>query len=71
MDLSYAHGMLRVLQLTDRRFETPEWQHRVALAAMREPWGRRVSRRLSPLRRSARGTVTVASQVAVPQREGC
>jgi hypothetical protein len=70
MDPSHAsYALVIVPKLMDQQFSSPEWQHRVTLAASREPWRRRAARRFGRLRMSASG-VPMPQQVAVAQRRG-
>lgn len=69
MDPRHAsYALLVVPKLMDQQFSTPEWQHRVTLAAMREPWRRRAARRFGRLRLPA-GSAPVPQQVAVSHRK--
>ena len=64
MDPSYLYAVIRGHKLMDRQFHTPEWQHRVALAALREPWHRSAARWAGRMKSRAgrRPAVTVAAQ---------
>lgn len=50
MDPQYVLGVQPGRDLLERRFASPEWQHRVALAAAREPWRRKFGRGRKPWR---------------------
>jgi hypothetical protein len=50
MDPNTYYVTMTDRQLRELRFQSPEWQHLVALEAMREPWRSRFARRMRQLR---------------------